>query len=85
MLAHRVPGQVMNFAKNDYSRGIRVIIGDSGGAAHLPDVVEALPVCPVIGVPVKSSLSIVAPEGGRNAAIIAAQILVTGEKETMNH
>ena len=34
--AHRTPDKVMEFAKNAYDRGIRVIIAGAGGAAHLP-------------------------------------------------
>ena len=56
--AHRVPEQVMEFAKNAHSRGIRVIIAGAGGAAHLPGVVAALTPVPVIGVPCRSSISI---------------------------
>lgn len=56
--AHRVPEQVMDFAKNAYSRGIRVIIAGAGGAAHLPGVVAALTPTPVIGVPCRSSISL---------------------------
>lgn len=56
--AHRVPEQVADFAKNAYSRGIRVIIAGAGGAAHLPGVVAAFTTLPVIGVPVKASISI---------------------------
>lgn len=55
--AHRVPEQVMDFAKNAHERGIKVIIAGAGGAAHLPGVIAAYTHLPVIGVPVKSSLS----------------------------
>lgn len=56
--AHRTPEQAADFAKKAYSRGIRVIIAGAGGAAHLPGVIAALTTLPVIGVPVKSSISI---------------------------
>jgi 5-(carboxyamino)imidazole ribonucleotide mutase len=56
--AHRVPEKVMNFAKEAHTRGIKVIIAGAGGAAHLPGVVAALTPLPVIGVPVRSSISI---------------------------
>jgi len=56
--AHRTPDLVMDFAKNSYDRGIRVIIAGAGGAAHLPGVVAALTHLPVIGVPIKSSNSL---------------------------
>lgn len=56
--AHRVPEQVMNFAKNAHSRGIKIVIAGAGGAAHLPGVVAALTPCPVVGVPCRSSISL---------------------------
>ncbi|MFZ5940096.1 MAG: 5-(carboxyamino)imidazole ribonucleotide mutase, partial [Bacteroidota bacterium] len=56
--AHRTPMQAMDFAKKAYGRGIRVIIAGAGGAAHLPGVVAALTTLPVIGVPIKASISI---------------------------
>jgi 5-(carboxyamino)imidazole ribonucleotide mutase len=55
--AHRTPDRVMDFSKNAAARGIRVIIAGAGGAAHLPGVVAAMTILPVIGVPVKSSNS----------------------------
>jgi 5-(carboxyamino)imidazole ribonucleotide mutase len=56
--AHRTPNQAMDFAKGAYERGIRVIIAGAGGAAHLPGVIAALTIVPVIGVPIKASISI---------------------------
>ena len=56
--AHRTPQQAMDFARNAYDRGIRVIIAGAGGAAHLPGVVAALTPVPVIGVPIKASISL---------------------------
>lgn len=56
--AHRTPELVMDFAKNAYARGVRVIIAGAGGAAHLPGVVAALTTLPVIGVPCRSSISL---------------------------
>lgn len=56
--AHRTPDQAMDFAKNAAGRGIRVIIAGAGGAAHLPGVIAALTPLPVIGVPIKASISI---------------------------
>jgi len=56
--AHRVPEQVMDFAKNAAANGIRVIIAGAGGAAHLPGVVAALTPLPVIGVPCRSTISL---------------------------
>lgn len=56
--AHRTPDQAMDFARKAAGRGIRVIIAGAGGAAHLPGVVAALTPLPVIGVPIKASISI---------------------------
>ncbi len=56
--AHRTPQQAMDFARGAYARGIRVIIAGAGGAAHLPGVIAALTPIPVIGVPIKASISI---------------------------
>ena len=56
--AHRTPERVMEFAENADRRGVRVIIAAAGGAAHLPGVIAASTVLPVIGVPIKSSNSI---------------------------
>lgn len=50
--AHRTPLEMVSFAQNARSRGIRVIIAGAGGAAHLPGMVAAITELPVIGVPV---------------------------------
>ncbi len=55
--AHRTPERVMEFSENARKRGIKVIIAGAGGAAHLPGVIAAGTTLPVIGVPVKSSIS----------------------------
>lgn len=101
--AHRVPDQVAEFAKGAHKRGLKVIIAGAGGAAHLPGVIAAFTPLPVIGVPVKSSISIdgwdsvlsilqmpagipvatVALDNSRNAAILAFQILATGDASLM--
>lgn len=103
--AHRTPEQAAEFAKNAYSRGIRVIIAGAGGAAHLPGVMAALVPIPVIGVPIKASISLdgwdsllsivqmppgipvatVGIDGARNAGILAAQMLATGDKDVLQH
>lgn len=51
--AHRTPELMTAFAKEAASRGFKVIIAAAGGAAHLPGMIAALTVLPVIGVPVK--------------------------------
>ena len=55
--AHRTPEQVADFAKGAAARGVKVIIAAAGGAAHLPGVIAASTILPVLGIPVKSSNS----------------------------
>ena len=70
--AHRTPVWMAEFAGGAESRGIEVIIAGAGGAAHLPGMVAAHTVLPVLGVPVQSAalqgldslLSIVQMPGG---------------------
>ncbi|MBO0840747.1 MAG: 5-(carboxyamino)imidazole ribonucleotide mutase, partial [Sciscionella sp.] len=50
--AHRTPRRMLDYATNAADRGLRVIIAGAGGAAHLPGMVAAATVLPVIGVPV---------------------------------
>jgi 5-(carboxyamino)imidazole ribonucleotide mutase len=50
--AHRMPEEMVEFAKNAASKGYKVIIAGAGGAAHLPGMVASLTTLPVIGVPV---------------------------------
>jgi 5-(carboxyamino)imidazole ribonucleotide mutase len=52
--AHRTPDLSYEYATTAQERGLEVIIAGAGGAAHLPGVLAALTVLPVIGVPVKS-------------------------------
>jgi 5-(carboxyamino)imidazole ribonucleotide mutase len=52
--AHRTPERMVEYAQTAVKRGLRVIIAGAGGAAHLPGMVAALTVLPVIGVPVQS-------------------------------
>ena len=54
--AHRTPGWMAEYAKTAESRGLRVIIAGAGGAAHLPGMVAAHTLIPVLGVPVPSTL-----------------------------
>jgi 5-(carboxyamino)imidazole ribonucleotide mutase len=56
--AHRTPEKVSKFAKEAEQRGIKVIVAGAGGAAHLPGVIASLTPLPVIGVPIRSSISI---------------------------
>ena len=50
--AHRSPLRMVDYAQQAAGRGLRVIIAGAGGAAHLPGMVAAMTVLPVIGVPV---------------------------------
>lgn len=54
--AHRTPQEVTDFANNASKRGLKVIIAAAGMAAHLPGVIAAQTIVPVIGVPIKSTL-----------------------------
>jgi 5-(carboxyamino)imidazole ribonucleotide mutase len=70
--AHRTPAWLAQFAMGAEGRGVEVIIAGAGGAAHLPGMVAAQTVLPVLGVPVQSAalqgldslLSIVQMPGG---------------------
>ncbi len=70
--AHRTPSLMAEFAAGAEGRGLRVIIAAAGGAAHLPGMVAAQTVVPVLGVPIESAalkgmdslLSIVQMPGG---------------------
>jgi 5-(carboxyamino)imidazole ribonucleotide mutase len=53
--AHRTPVWMAEFASGAEARGIKVIIAGAGGAAHLPGMVAAHTVVPVLGVPVQSA------------------------------
>ena len=99
--AHRTPERLVEYSTNAHKRGIKVIIAGAGGAAHLPGMVASMSPLPVIGVPVKASISIegidsllsivqmppgvpvatVAINGARNAGILAAQIISTGDED----
>lgn len=54
--AHRTPDWMAEYAKTAAGRGIEVIVAAAGGAAHLPGMVAAHTVLPVLGVPIKSSI-----------------------------
>jgi 5-(carboxyamino)imidazole ribonucleotide mutase len=76
--AHRMPEEMVDFAKSAASKGYKVIIAGAGGAAHLPGMVASLTTLPVIGVPVSlknldgmdSLLSIVQMPGGIPVATV---------------
>jgi len=52
--AHRTPDLLFEYASTAIDRGLRVIIAGAGGAAHLPGMVSAKTILPVLGVPVES-------------------------------
>lgn len=77
--AHRSPSLANEYAKTAEKRGLKVIIAGAGGAAHLPGVLAAQTILPVIGVPLDASplkgldalLSIVQMPGGVPVASMA--------------
>src|SRR5579862_2504162 len=70
--AHRTPEWMAEYASSAESKGLQVIIAGAGGAAHLPGMVAANTLVPVLGVPIESQalkgmdslLSIVQMPGG---------------------
>ena len=52
--AHRMPDEMFRFAEEAVARGLKAIIAGAGGAAHLPGMLAAKTVVPVLGVPVAS-------------------------------
>lgn len=52
--AHRMPDQMFAYAESARQRGLRTIIAGAGGAAHLPGMLAAKTIVPVLGVPVPS-------------------------------
>ena len=54
--AHRTPDLMFNYAETAASRGLRIIIAGAGGAAHLPGMLAAKTLVPVLGVPVPATM-----------------------------
>jgi 5-(carboxyamino)imidazole ribonucleotide mutase len=52
--AHRTPDHLFRYAEEAAGRGIKVIVAGAGGAAHLPGMLAAKTLLPVIGVPIPS-------------------------------
>jgi 5-(carboxyamino)imidazole ribonucleotide mutase len=98
--AHRTPDAVAEYSREAAERGLKVIIAGAGLSAALPGTVAAHTDLPVIGVPLRSSMSVldgldallaiaqmppgvpvacVGVDNARNAAVLAARILATGE------
>ena len=77
--AHRTPDLLFEYAATAKTRGLKIIIAGAGGAAHLPGMLAAKTVLPVLGVPVPSTilngldslLSIVQMPGGVPVATFA--------------
>lgn len=77
--AHRTPDRLFDYGRGAEARGLRVIIAGAGGAAHLPGMMAALCVLPVIGVPISATclegedalLSIVQMPAGVPVATVA--------------
>jgi 5-(carboxyamino)imidazole ribonucleotide mutase len=100
MSAHRKPARVTEYASTAEERGLKVIIAGAGLAAHLPGVVAAHTVLPVIGVPLFNEglsgadalyscvqmppgvpVATVAIGGAKNAAVLAAEIIASGDDD----
>jgi 5-(carboxyamino)imidazole ribonucleotide mutase len=100
MSAHRKPERVTEYASSALDRGLKVVIAGAGLAAHLPGVVAAHTILPVIGVPLYQEalggadalyscvqmppgvpVATVAIGGAKNAAVLAAQIIATGDDQ----
>src|SRR6516164_8115690 len=54
--AHRTPDRLFRYAREAEGRGLVVLIAGAGGAAHLPGMLAALTILPVLGVPVESKV-----------------------------
>jgi len=67
--AHRTPEAVMEWSQTAEQRGLEVLIAGAGGAAHLPGVVAAKTILPVLGVPVPSTTL-----GGADALLSIVQM-----------
>ena len=52
--AHRTPDRMFEYAEQAASRGLMAVIAGAGGAAHLPGMVAAKTLVPVLGVPIQS-------------------------------
>lgn len=77
--AHRTPDLMFDYAEQAEARGLKAIVAGAGGAAHLPGMVAAKTLVPVLGVPIQSRalsgkdslLSIVQMPGGIPVATLA--------------
>ena len=67
--AHRTPRRLVEYAESAEERGLGVIVAGAGGAAHLPGMVAAITVLPVIGVPISATVL-----NGQDALLSIAQM-----------
>jgi len=67
--AHRTPDWLFEYAETAFPRGLRVIIAGAGGAAHLPGMLAAKTLVPVLGVPVVAT-----PLNGMDALLSIVQM-----------
>jgi 5-(carboxyamino)imidazole ribonucleotide mutase len=95
--AHRTPEEMMQYAEQAQSRGLKVIIAGAGGSAHLPGMTASHTPLPVIAIPVKrdhhdhealwsnikmppgTPLATLPENGGKNAALMAIEILALSD------
>jgi 5-(carboxyamino)imidazole ribonucleotide mutase len=54
--AHRTPERLFRYGREAEGRGLEVLIAGAGGAAHLPGMLAAISILPVLGVPVESKM-----------------------------
>ena len=54
--AHRTPDRLFRYGREAEGRGLELIIAGAGGAAHLPGMLAAISILPVLGVPVESKV-----------------------------
>ena len=54
--AHRTPDRLFRYGREAEGRGLEVLIAGAGGAAHLPGMLAAISMLPVLGVPVESKM-----------------------------
>ena len=52
--AHRTPDRLMRYGQSAETRGLEILIAGAGGAAHLPGMLAAVTLLPVLGVPIES-------------------------------
>ncbi|MBU4440413.1 MAG: 5-(carboxyamino)imidazole ribonucleotide mutase, partial [Acetobacterium sp.] len=67
--AHRNPQKIFEYASTAEERGIEVIIGAAGKAAHLPGVIAGITPLPVIGIPIQTSF-----QGGLDSLLSIVQM-----------